>query len=50
MMNLNEYVKAYNGLVVTIKEIREMDRPEIVKEAFIEDAVKSLEDEAPEAV
>lgn len=50
MKNLNEFIKEWNGMVLSIKEIREMDRPEIVKEAFIEDLVKSVEDKAPEAV
>jgi hypothetical protein len=47
---MKEYIKEWNAAVVSIKEIREMDRPEIVKEAFIQDMLKDLEDRAPEAV
>ncbi|MCY7866080.1 hypothetical protein [Bacillus atrophaeus] len=47
---MNEYIKEWNAMVVTIKEIREDEKAEILKEAYIESIKKDVEDRAPEAV
>lgn len=47
---MKEYIKEWNAMVISIKEIRESVNDETLQEAFIHDIVTDVEDRAPEAV